>query len=47
MTAQTITGVGNDAFPAFNAVKRLPIKEPAGAQNDRRGGGRDFSGSLA
>ena len=47
MTAQPITGLGNDAIPVCNAVKHFTIKEPPEAQNDRRGEGRDFSGSLA
>ena len=48
MTAQPITGLGSDAIPAYNAVKTLPIKEPAEAQNDREEGeGRDSTGSLA
>ena len=44
---QPITGLGSDAIPASNAVKTLPIKEPAEAQKDEEGDGRDFSGSLA
>ena len=47
MTAQTIKGLGSNAFPACNAVKTLSIKEPAKAQKDEEGEGRDFSGSLA
>ena len=33
-------------IPAYNAVKTLPIKEPADIQKDEEGEGRDFSGSL-
>ena len=40
MTAQPITGLGSDAIPAYNAVKTLPIKEPAKAQKDEEGEGR-------
>ena len=47
MTAQLIKGLGSDAIPACNAVKRVPIKEPAKAQKDEEGEDRDFSGSLA
>ena len=46
MTAQPITGLGKDAIQACNAVK-TPYKKPADAQNDRRGEGKDFSGSFA
>ena len=46
MTAQPITGLGSNAIPACNAVKTLPIKEPAEAQKDGKGEGRDCSGSL-
>ena len=44
-----ITGWGNDAIPACNSVKTLPIKEPENLQKLRKmeGDGRDFSGSLA
>ena len=42
-----IKGLGDDTNPACNAVKALPIKEPAEAQKDEEGEGRDFSGSLA
>ena len=42
-----ITGLRSDAIPACNAVKTLPIKEPAEAQKDEEVEGRDFSGSLA
>ena len=43
---QPITGLGSDAVQACNAVKILPIKESAEAQNDRKGRvDRDFSGS--
>ena len=57
MAAQLIEGLGSEAvpscyvianqLPACNAVKTLPIKEPAKAQKDRQGEGRGFSGSLA
>ena len=36
-----------DAIPACNTVKTLPMKEPAKAQEDEEGEGRDISGSLA
>ena len=42
-----ITGLGSDAIPACNAVKTLPIREPAKAQKNEDGEGRDLSGSLA
>ena len=42
---QPITGLGSDAVPACNAVN-TPSKEPAEAQNDRRGEGKDFSDFL-
>ena len=42
---QPITGLGNDSVSACNQLT-LPIKEPAEAQNDRRGEGRDFFSSL-
>ena len=38
MTAQPIKGLRSDAIPAGNAVKMLPIKEPAEAQNNREEG---------
>ena len=41
MTAQSITGLGNYAIPACNGLKTLPIKEPAEAQKDEEGEGRD------
>ena len=41
-----IQGLRIDAIPACNAVKTLPIKEPAEAQKDEEGEGRPFSGSL-
>ena len=44
---QPITGLEDDIIPACNAVKILSIKEPAKAQKDEEGKGRDFSGSLA
>ena len=47
MTAQPITGLGSDTIPACNAVKALPIKEPAEAKKDVEGECGDFSGSLA
>ena len=47
MTAQPITGLGNNAIPACNAGKTCPLKEPAEAQKDEEGESRDFSGSLA
>ena len=47
MTAQTIIGLGSDAILACNAVKTLPIKEPAKPQKDKEGQGGDFFGSLA
>ena len=43
---QPVTGLGSDAIPACNAVKTLPIKEPAEAQKDEEGEGKDFSGSC-
>ena len=47
MTVQPIKGLGSEAIPACNSVKTLPIKEPAKAQKDKEGEGRDFSGFLA
>ena len=47
MVAQPIEGLGGDAIPACNAVKTLHIKEPAKAQKDGEGEGRDFSVPLA
>ena len=47
MTAQPIKGLGSDAIPACNAVQTLPIKEPAKAQKDEEGEGRDFTGYIA
>ena len=47
MTAQPVKGLGSEAIPACNAVKILPVKEPAKAQKDEEGEDRDFSGSLA
>ena len=47
MAAQPITGFGSDTIPAYNAVKTLPIKEPAESQKMRKGESRDFSGFLA
>ena len=44
---QPIIGLGDDIIQACNAVKTLPIKEPAEVQKDEEGEGRDFSGSLA
>ena len=44
---QAITGLGSDAIPASNAVKTLPINEPAETQKDEEREGRNFSGSLA
>ena len=43
---QPITGLGSDAIPACNTVKTVPIKEPAEAEKDEEGEGRDFPGSL-
>ena len=42
-----ITGLGSNAITVCNAVKTICIKEPAKAQKDTEGEGRDFSGSLA
>ena len=39
--------LGSNAITACNGVKTLPIKEPAEAQKDEEGEGRDFSGSIA
>ena len=40
--------LGSNAISTCNAVKTLPIKEPAKPQKDREEGeGRNFSGSLA
>ena len=37
-----------EAMLSWHAMQlTLSIKEPAEAQNDRKGEGRDFSGSLA
>ena len=36
MIAQPVKGLGSEAIPAYNAVKALPIKEPAKAQKMRR-----------
>ena len=47
MTAQPITGLGGEAILTCNAVKIPPTKEPAKAQKDQEGEGRDFPGSLA
>ena len=47
MSGQPIKDFGSNAVPACNAVKTLPIKEPAKVQKDKEGEGRDFSGSLA
>ena len=47
MATQPITDFGSDAIPAYSAVKTLPTKEPAEAQKDEEGEGRDLSGSLA
>ena len=44
---QPITALGSNAIQACNAVKSLPVKEPAEAQKDEEGEGRDFSVSLA
>ena len=44
---QWVTGLGSGTIPASNAVKALPIKEPAEAQKDEEREGRNFSGSLA
>ena len=44
---QTIKDFGSNAIPVCNATKTLSIKEPAKAQKDKEGKGRDFSGSLA
>ena len=46
MTAQPIKGCGSEAIPACNAVKTIPIKDPAKDQKDEVGEDRDFSGSL-
>ena len=40
---QPITGLGRDAIPACNAIKTLPIKEPAEAQKDSEGEDRDLA----
>ena len=45
--SQPIIGLGMDAIPSCNAVKTIPIKEPAEAQKDEEGEGRDFFGNLA
>ena len=42
---QPITGLVSNAIPAYNAVKRLPVKEPAEAQKDRERA--DLSGSFS
>ena len=34
MTSQPVKGLESNAIPACNAVKTLPIKEPAKAQKD-------------
>ena len=47
MTAQLITGLGSKAIPACYAVKTLHIKDPAEAQKDEEGEGRDSFDSLA
>ena len=44
---QPIKGLESDSIPACNAIKMLPIKEPANAQKDEALEGRDFSHSLA
>ena len=36
MTAQPVKGLGSEAIPACNAVKTLPIKEPAEFQKDEK-----------
>ena len=43
---QPITGLENNAISECNVANTL-IKEPAEAQNDRRGEDRNLSGSLA
>ena len=47
MTAQPIAGLGSDDILACNTIQTLSIKEPAEAQKDEEGEGRDFSCSLA
>ena len=39
---QAITGLGSNVIPTYSAVKTLPIQEPAEAQKDEEGEGRDF-----
>ena len=38
--------LGKQCYPSMQCSQILLIKEPAEAQNERRGEGRDFSGSL-
>ena len=40
---QPITGLESDAIPACNTVKTLTINEPAEAQRDLEGEGRETS----
>ena len=42
MTAQPIKALKGETIQACNAVKTLPIKEPAKAQKDEEGEGRDL-----
>ena len=42
---QPITGLGSNTSPACNAVRTLPIKEPAKAQKDEER--VETSGSVA
>ena len=44
---QLITGLGSDSMPACNAVKILPIKEPAETQKDEEREDGHLSASLA
>ena len=43
----SINGLRDNIIPAYDAVKTLLIKEPAKAQRDEEGEGRDSSGSLS
>ena len=44
---QPITGSGSNDLPSGNAVKTVPMKEPAEFQKNEEGGGIDLSSSLA
>ena len=43
---QPITDLESDVISVYNAVNTLPIKDPAEAQKDEEGEGRDLCGSY-